>query len=311
LSESDFDTKIGSLTESAPGTDTASSGLNGRLQRIAQNITSFIAFFLVDNAGFTDGTSKVLPAGFILDETAGTALTENDVAAARIDSKRALVHVIEDATTRGQRAGVTAANALKTDITSIAGTAPTTAGKIDVKGADGDVFVRQATASNLNAQVVGAAASGASASGNPVSTGVLGATSLPTAVSNAQMVRPMGDVFGRLVVLPQAPRDLVDDEILTITSSTSVQSFTKSAGSTFYDIAALIIENKSSTGTEVIIYNNDGTTERCRFYVPATDTRGVVFQVPLKAAAVNVVWKAKTVTSVASVYITAQYVLNK
>ena len=42
LSESDFDTKTGSLTESAPATDTASSGLNGRLQRIAQRITSLI-----------------------------------------------------------------------------------------------------------------------------------------------------------------------------------------------------------------------------------------------------------------------------
>jgi hypothetical protein len=34
---------IGSLTETAPVTDTASSGLNGRLQRIAQRITSLIA----------------------------------------------------------------------------------------------------------------------------------------------------------------------------------------------------------------------------------------------------------------------------
>lgn len=34
---------IGSLTETAPATDTASSGLNGRLQRIAQRITSLIS----------------------------------------------------------------------------------------------------------------------------------------------------------------------------------------------------------------------------------------------------------------------------
>lgn len=34
---------IGSLTETAPASDTASSGLNGRLQRIAQRITSLIA----------------------------------------------------------------------------------------------------------------------------------------------------------------------------------------------------------------------------------------------------------------------------
>ncbi len=36
---------IGALTETAPVTDTASSGLNGRLQRIAQRITSLIALF--------------------------------------------------------------------------------------------------------------------------------------------------------------------------------------------------------------------------------------------------------------------------
>jgi hypothetical protein len=36
-------TEAGALTETAPATDTASSGLNGRLQRIAQRITSLIA----------------------------------------------------------------------------------------------------------------------------------------------------------------------------------------------------------------------------------------------------------------------------
>lgn len=36
-------TVLGSVTETAPATDTASSGLNGRLQRIAQRLTSLIA----------------------------------------------------------------------------------------------------------------------------------------------------------------------------------------------------------------------------------------------------------------------------
>ncbi len=61
-----------------------------------------------DNAGFTDGTDSVEPVGFIFDEVAGTALTENDVGAARMDSKRAVVTTLEDATTRGQRLGITA-----------------------------------------------------------------------------------------------------------------------------------------------------------------------------------------------------------
>jgi hypothetical protein len=38
-------TLIGGVTETAPATDTASSGLNGRLQRIAQRITDLIAVF--------------------------------------------------------------------------------------------------------------------------------------------------------------------------------------------------------------------------------------------------------------------------
>lgn len=75
---------------------------------------------VADNAGFTDGTTKVNPVGFIFDETAGTALTENDVGSARMDNKRALVFTIEDETTRGQRATVTAGKALKVDASSVA-----------------------------------------------------------------------------------------------------------------------------------------------------------------------------------------------
>lgn len=70
---------------------------------------------IADNAGYVDGTSKVFPAGYIFDETAGTALTENDVAAARLDSKRALINVLEDATTRGRRATVSATGGLLGD----------------------------------------------------------------------------------------------------------------------------------------------------------------------------------------------------
>jgi plasmid maintenance system antidote protein VapI len=74
---------------------------------------------IADNAGFTDGTSKIFPVGLIFDEVAGTALTENDVAAARIDAKRATVTTLEDATTRGQRAAVSAAGALKVDNSAV------------------------------------------------------------------------------------------------------------------------------------------------------------------------------------------------
>ena len=65
---------------------------------------------VTDNAAFTDGTTKLAMAGFIYDDVAGTALTENDSAAARINVNRALVGTIEDGATRGRYATVKAAS---------------------------------------------------------------------------------------------------------------------------------------------------------------------------------------------------------
>lgn len=66
----------------------------------------------IDNQAFTDGTTRVQMIGYVFDDTAGTALTENDAAAARIDSKRAQVFVIEDGTTRNQKAAVNSSGQL-------------------------------------------------------------------------------------------------------------------------------------------------------------------------------------------------------
>ena|SRR3990167_8404575 len=56
---------VGSLTETVPGTDIASSGLNGRLQRIAQRLTSLISLLPVAlGAGGglkVDGSGTALP----------------------------------------------------------------------------------------------------------------------------------------------------------------------------------------------------------------------------------------------------------
>ena len=74
---------------------------------------------VVDNAPFTDGTTRILMTGFIFDDLAGTALTENDAAAARINANRAVVSTIEDGVTRARYATVTASNALKVDASGV------------------------------------------------------------------------------------------------------------------------------------------------------------------------------------------------
>ena len=92
------------------------------------------ALQLIDDTVFTDDTS-----------THSTGSTKGQGIMAVANPTDAAV----DANDIGMVA-MTLARAVKSDITTIAGTAPTTAGFIDVKGADGNVFVRQATASNLN-----------------------------------------------------------------------------------------------------------------------------------------------------------------
>lgn len=116
---------------------------------------------LADNGAYVDGTSKVFPTGFIFDEVAGTALTENDIGAARMDSKRAGVSVLEDATTRGQRAAVSATGRLAVDAASSPQTtggltafkliSAATTNATSVKGSAGQVYMIHA--SNINAAV--------------------------------------------------------------------------------------------------------------------------------------------------------------
>lgn len=102
------------------GTNTVTGGVAG-LIAVAGNVANAVT-----------ATSNPVPVGGVFTTTPAT-LTTGQTATAQF----------------------TAAQNLKQDISTIAGTAPTTVGKLDVKGADGDVFVRQATASNLNATVVG------------------------------------------------------------------------------------------------------------------------------------------------------------
>lgn len=57
---------IGAVSETAPASDTASSGLNGRLQRIAQRITALIALIptaLTGSGNFKTAVLEALPAG--------------------------------------------------------------------------------------------------------------------------------------------------------------------------------------------------------------------------------------------------------
>ena len=129
-----FSTTTGTFTGTIPTTNTTSYVRQSPVQRVTvNNITGTVSLptgaatsanqttqitalqilddaVLTDNTAFVDGTTKVSMAGFVFDDTAGTALTENDAAAARINVNRALVNTIEDGATRGRYITVKAAS---------------------------------------------------------------------------------------------------------------------------------------------------------------------------------------------------------
>jgi hypothetical protein len=68
---SNLDTDLGSTSETAPASDTATSGLNGRLQRVAQRLTT-----LIEDIFVTGQSAQTVTVNNILTTTSGAASTE-------------------------------------------------------------------------------------------------------------------------------------------------------------------------------------------------------------------------------------------
>jgi hypothetical protein len=237
----------------------------------------------VDDAAFTPATDSVVPVGAMADEASPDSVNEGDIGIPRMSLNRALhVKVRDDA---GNERGL----------------------NVD---ASGNANVAQATAASLNAQIVGSVAHDAADAGNPVKVGGKARQTNPTAVADADRVDGSFDDLGRQVIVPHQVRDLVSDQRTVITSSTAVTTIVTADASNMLDLVSLVMTNISATGSEVELYDDDGTTVRMTFYVPATDVRGIVFSVPFKQTAVNKTWKMKTVTSIASLKVTAHFVKN-
>lgn len=201
-------TLIGATNETAPAGDTTAVGLNGRLQRIAQRLTTLIALYTAsglgalavemknaldrtidsitaygshtDDAAFTPATDKVTMVGFEYDDTSPDVLDEGDGGAARMSARREVYTQIRDALGNERGVAVTASNAIKTD--SSATTQPVS-GTVTASNAAGDV------------------AHDAVDSGNPVKFGGKAATTTaPAAVSaSGDRVNSTFDGQGRLL----------------------------------------------------------------------------------------------------------------
>lgn len=275
------------------GTVTANAG--------AGTFTTQDTSSLVDNAAFTDGTSRVIPTGFYFDDVAGTALTENDIAAPRIDSKRSVMVTVEDATTRGQKLSVLAANQAKTDLSSVAGNTTLTGNGVTGTGSqrvtiasDNTAFsvnatCSQATASNLNAEVQGDAAHDAAASGNPVLCGAQMETmadSAPgTRASTDGDANKLATSDGALYVVPTGPQTWSYHENSSNALTDASVHAAPGAGLSLY-VATIVVSTGAATALNVF-FEEGASTVLGPYYLEAVAGRGLVinFQTPKKITA--------------------------
>ena len=175
---------------------------------------------------------------------------------------------------------VTAAKfALDQNIISILGTAPTTAGFLDIKGADGNIFVRQATAANLNATVVGTGTFVVQATLNPETTKVIGTIRMlgnagaildavttaastpangvatlvanvttPPSLTTGQSVAMQADYVGSQFVKPYRRSQTVVQATTIASSSAATPVLAAQAAGIFADISNLIITVTPAAG---------------------------------------------------------------
>ena len=143
-----------------------------------------------------------------------------------------------------------------------------------------------------NAVVVGAAAHDAAVSGNPVLLGLEARTANPTAVASGDAVRAMADDLGRQVIVPNAPRDLVTNNHVSLSVSTTVTLLAAGGAGVFRDLLALTISNPASAAATVTIFDDHTTGTQAFKWELAADGGGVVlvFNTPYKAASANTGW---------------------
>lgn len=197
-------------------------------------------------------------------------------------------------------AAVTAGLAVKTDMTSIAGTAVSAAAagvqKVGVVGNTG-VVLDAATAAAVPASAILDA--GRASINNP------------TAVADGQLVGTMRDKLGRAVVVQGHVRDLVvQGALVTITASTAETTILPQIAAVFQDLTLLVISNTSATAVRVDIRDTTGGTVVLPIYVAAGTTTPVPFGVAFKQTTLNTNWTAQCSASVTDVRIVVQAVKN-
>jgi hypothetical protein len=176
----------------------------------------------------------------------------------------------------------------------------------------GTVTAAQATASSLNAQVVGDIAHDSADSGNPVKVGGVARTANAAAVADGDRVNMSLDIHGRPIVVLNNPRELIGNQTTTITNSTTETTICTAVASRFLDLTHLSITNATATAVTVTIKDSTAGTTRIVYALAASG--GIVLDFGacpwIQQAAVNNNWTATLSVNTVTVNINAQFIKN-
>lgn len=196
----------------------------------------------------------------------------------------------------------TAANGLEVDVTRVNGSVAVTG-----------IFWPVTQPASLDpAQVAipiwGHGSTSSAAPGGATLAGVNARSTFPTIAGDGVMKPPLADLFGRLVTVPLAPRELTGDATLTLSNLTDTPLVAGTANE-FHDLVEVVCSNASPTVDTRVDFKDNGAV-RFSLFVPAKATVGFTMPIPTRQAVVNTAWSAQCATTGADVRVFAQYVRN-
>lgn len=231
---------------------------------------------VVGNAGgiFDTTQNAAVPANAISMgcnfTTSPASITSGNQGALQCNSKGEALAQLTDGTTNVSV--IAGTNALKADLSSIAGTATVTA------GVNGMLAVGGNTATNV------------AITSNPLLIGCQGVSSENTAVTTARGVQTVCDLVGKLIVLPYAnPENLVKGVTAAVTDTTSTSTIASAGGSLRNYITKWSCTNSHATvGTFIKLL--DGSTIIDELYAaPAGGGFVATYPSPLQGTAATAV----------------------
>jgi hypothetical protein len=268
-------------------TNATASNLNVTEASAASSLT---ALQLIDDIVYTDDTSThatgTSKGALFMAAAAPTdvSVNANDIGAVAMTTDRKLHVSVQDALPAGTNAiGKLAAN----DAVDI--------GDVTINNAS--LAVTQATASSLNAQVVGSIAHDAGDSGNPVKVGGKAITALPTAVANSDRADFITDVFGRQLTTHIDAAQQMWKQVEASTTQTGTAIWTPPAGKkiaiTSLDIttggttAGIVTVWFGASGDTTFTQGTDQVVFRGEFAPSTTSKPGVVMAFPTPRFAIT------------------------